>query len=379
MASYVDLRSSADPAKRSSRRPHMVRYRDHSGKQRAEQFSKKADAQARLREVESAEQTGRLDVLDAGKQSLAQIGAQWFRLTASEWSESTAAEYRYLWNAIVLGRGNGTNYPRAEIADLPIRTIRKSHGNEFREAALAAGVPASSITRCLSLISRTLEFAADDGLIGANPIASVKPPRPSPRAAIDVLTPEQIEAIRRQLPLRDAALVSILGYAGLRPAEVRALRTAQIGGGWLTLTYQNPNGDLIALKKRGEGHKRTVPICAALRADLAAVDWSGEFLFEKSGGGLWEKFDWDNWRKRTFAPAVTAARVSIKRPYDLRHGIASLWYREGIDKATIADWLGHSLAVLERTYAWPVRSLDPRDRRTVDELIAAARTSVPQA
>ena len=91
--------------------------------------------------------------------------------------------------------------------------------------------------------------------------------------------------------------------------------------------------------------------------------------------GLSRKHDWDNWRKRKFAAAVKANGVSISRPYDLRHGIASLWYREGIDKLTIADWLGHSLAVLESTYAWPVRSLDPRDRRTVDGLGGRTRVA----
>lgn len=362
----------ASYAKRAgSRKPHQVRYRDHTGASRSEQFSSKAAALARLREVQAAEETGRLDVLDAGKQTLAEIGATWFRLTKSEWSEATASEYRYLWNAIVLGRSNGKAYPRAAIADLPIRTIRRSHGNEFREDALAAGVPAGSITRCLSLISRALDFAADDGLIAANPIQGVKPPKAKPRKPIVILTPEQIEAIRAELSAKDAVFVSILAYAGLRPAELRALKADQIGGDWLKLTHQNPNGQLGTLKKRGEGHTRTVPVCAALKADLASVDW-GEFLFG-NGTDPSRKHDWDNWRERKFEPAATAAGINIDKPYDLRHGIASLWYREGIDKLTIADWLGHSIGVLESTYAWPARNLDPRDRRSVDQMIAAAR------
>jgi integrase len=365
VASYVK--------REGSRKPHQVRFRDHTGKSRSDQFSRKDKAMERLREVQSLEETGRLDMLDSGKQSLATVGADWFRLTKSEWSESTADEYRYLWNAVVLGKaadGSSNAYPRSAIADLPIRTIRRSHGNEFREDSLVAGVPASSITRCLSLISRTLDFAADDGLIAANPIKGVKPPKAKPRKSVSPLAPEQIEAIRAQLPKRDAVFVSLLAYSGIRPAELRALKADQISGDWLTLSHQNPNGELEPLKKRGEGHKRIVPICAALKADLASVDWDG-FLF--GNGQPSQKHDWDNWRKRKFEPAVTAAKVTISRPYDLRHGIASLWYREGIDKLTIADWLGHSIGVLESTYAWPNRNLDPRDKRSVDEMIAAAR------
>jgi len=41
----------------------------------------------------------------------------------------------------------------------------------------------------------------------------------------------------------------------------------------------------------------------------------------------------------------------------------------------VADWLGHSLAVLQTHYAHVIRGLDPRDRRTVDEMIADARAT----
>jgi integrase len=42
--------------------------------------------------------------------------------------------------------------------------------------------------------------------------------------------PEQIEAMRRLMNRRDATVVSLLGYAGLRPGEVPGLRWGDING-----------------------------------------------------------------------------------------------------------------------------------------------------
>jgi integrase len=100
------------------------------------------------------------------------------------------------------------------------------------------------------------------------------------------------------------------------------------------------------------------------------------------------KVDYDNFRKRRFKAAVKRANKKIiekaaddspvlipadLNPYDLRASACSLWYRQGTDKATIAAWLGHSIAVLENRYAAQFKALDPLDRRTADELIADAR------
>jgi len=367
MASLTDLRTKG----RQTTRPWQVRYRDHAGVSRSDQFTRKADAQARLLEVQTAEQTGRIDVLDAGKRPLHEIGAQFYALNRRAWADTTAYGHRVIWNSVVLGEAS---YPRAAIADMPVRMIRKSHVQEFVRDALSAGVPVSSVRRALSLVTRTLDHAADDDLIGSNPAARVKPPSEPDRPVVYVVTPVQVEAIRAQLEPRDAAIVSIMAYAGLRPAEVRALTAAQLGKPNLELVQSvNDDGTLRALKARKGGDRRDVPVCAALAADLAAIDWGTGYLL-KGTDGPWTKSNWANWRNRTFLPAARAAGVTIGRPYDLRHSIASMWLREGIDRVTVADWLGHSVTVLQAHYAHTIKALDPRDRRTVDEIIAEART-----
>jgi integrase len=52
--------------------------------------------------------------------------------------------------------------------------------------------------------------------------------------------------------------------------------------------------------------------------------------------------------------ALTEAQVAsslARRPYDLRHGAASLWLNAGVAPTEVARRLGHGVAVLLRVYA----------------------------
>ena len=57
---------------------------------------------------------------------------------------------------------------------------------------------------------------------------------------------------------------------------------------------------------------------------------------------------------RARALALTEAQAAsplARRPYDLRHGAASLWLNAGVQPTEVARRLGHSVAVLLRVYA----------------------------
>ncbi len=360
----------------ASAQPWQVRWRDHKGQSKSRQFSVKADALKFKTEVERAKQTGNLEALDAGALTLAEVGAEFFRLHKGDWSQSTVRNLAYIWNSCIEGDPGARackTYPRAALADMPVRSIRRSHVQAFKVDAQNAGAPDGSVRKALGLISQVLDHAADDGLIGANPAAGVKRPAGSRARDVRVVSPSGVEAIRARLKGRDAALVSILAYAGLRPQEARALEARHIGTRTLRVEFAcNPDGSVKELKGQG-GAKRSVPICSALRADLDAIDWGEGFLFKSKHGKPWTKTNWDNWRKRKFLPAVRAAGAAIDKPYALRHSIASLWLREGVDHVTVARRLGHSVAVLHREYAHVIDELDPADKRKVDELIAQAR------
>jgi integrase len=254
-----------------------------------------------------------------------------------------------------------------------VKSIRRSHIQAFKVDAEQAGVPQTSIKRALQLIRRVLDYAADDGLIDSNPAAGVKPPKPNQRPDVYVVTPEQVEKIRAKMPTeRDKVIVSVLAYAGLRPAELRGLDAKHVGASTLRVEAAGSHdGKLQPAKSKAS--KRNVPICAALAADLKEYGVKSGPLFPNSNGSRMTKTDWDNWRKRRFEDATTEAKVPMNRPYELRHSIASMWLREGIDRMVVAQRLGHTVEMLERNYAHVMAELDPNDKRTVDEQITDAR------
>jgi hypothetical protein len=71
--------------------------------------------------------------------------------------------------------------------------------------------------------------------------------------------------------------------------------------------------------------------------------------------------------------AAEGAGVPIKRAYDLRGSIASLWLQEGVNPVQVAAWLGHDVATLYRDYARVIAELDPADKTTATARIVAAK------
>jgi integrase len=48
---------------------------------------------------------------------------------------------------------------------------------------------------------------------------------------------------------------------------------------------------------------------------------------------------------------LTAAPPLVKHPYDLRHAAVSTWLNAGVEATRVAEWAGHSVAVLLGAYA----------------------------
>jgi integrase len=90
-------------------------------------------------------------------------------------------------------------------------------------------------------------------------------------------------------------------------------------------------------------------------------------------GRLWTDTAYRNWRKRVFAPAAKAVGLDNARPYDLRHGLASLLFAEGRNPAEIAELMGHSIETLLGTYVGAMEELRGKPTRPAEELIREAR------
>jgi integrase len=170
----------------------------------------------------------------------------------------------------------------------------------------------------------------------------------------------QLLADRRQ---RDATLLVVLAYAGLRPQEALALPWHNVRDRTLLIDRaQSDEGP----KTTKTGRTRSVRLLAPLAADLAA--WrlasarsaTDDLVFPTANGELWRDHDWRNWRRRVFDPLAASLGAPGMRPYDLRHAFCSLLIAEGLSVVEVARQAGHAPTMTLYTYAHVMADHDGR-------------------
>jgi integrase len=225
--------------------------------------------------------------------------------------------------------------------------------------------------KALMMLQGILRRAVVRGLIPANPVSVVNKPRQPPTRRPDPLPPITVERIRAQLTQRDAALVSLLAYAGLRPDEATKAR-------WGDLRERT-----IHVHASKTERARTIKLLQPLAQDLA--EWrmaSGRppesaLIFPTHDGDEWQLHDRQNWRRRIYQPAAKAAGVSGDlRVYRLRGSFVSLLLWEGHSLTYVAGQAGHSVATLAKHYAGTLDELEDKPRTPAAEAINAARAEL---
>jgi integrase len=236
-----------------------VRWRD-GARNRARTFDRKADAMAYEAEVRRRRRAGDLRPLEAGRETLQEFAEEWWRLYAlPNLARTTLASYAALWDAHVLPRLGAT----------PLRELDPLRLAAFRAELTAAGIGSASVRRVMVILQGVLERAVEWQRIPANPARAVRKPAQRRERAVRPLTPLQVERVRAHLldgaRVRDAALVSVLAYAGLRPGEALALTWGHIRERAILVERAVALGDLKTTKT---ARTRTVRLLAPLASDL---------------------------------------------------------------------------------------------------------------
>jgi integrase len=107
------------------------------------------------------------------------------------------------------------------LGDHELRQVTPEAVANLRADLDASSVGPATVRRALFVLQSVMRLAAVQGKVAANPVRVVGKPR-QPRRLVRPITPEAVERIRAGLSHRDATLVSILAYAGLRPGEAFA-------------------------------------------------------------------------------------------------------------------------------------------------------------
>lgn len=227
------------------------------------------------------------------------------------------------------------------------------------------------------LLGAILQRAAESGRISRNPARLVRKVSRPRRREVRPLAPATVEALRQASSPRDATLISVLAYSGLRPQEALALSWADVRERTLLVERAVSLGEEKDTKTRAH---RTVRLLAPLREDLLA--WrlrcgrpsEATLVFPGPQGSLWSKTTYDNWRKRAFARACEIAGVTGATPYTLRHSFASLLLHEGRSVVYVARQLGHDARLTLSTYGHVIDELDETPRVSAEDAIRAARS-----
>ena len=285
----------------------------------------------------------------------------WPRHVVATLKPSTQRRYLEVWGTHLLPHVG--DYELRAITPLLVEDLRARFKQE------RVGVP--SQRKALMVLQGILRRAVVRGLIPANPVTAVDKPRQRPTRRPEPLPPLMVERIRAQLSQRDATLVSLMAYAGLRPDEATRARWGDLGERTLHVHASKTE------------RPRAIELLAPLAQDLAMWRMAcgrppdEALICPTHDGDGWRVHDRQNWRRRAYQPAAKAAGVKGDlRVYRLRGSFVSLLLWEGRSLAYVAEQAGHSVATLANHYAGVLKELEHEPRIPAAEAIRQARSEL---
>ncbi len=332
-------------------------------------FDRKGDALDFAADLRRRQQSGTVALVDSGRITLGEyVVTVWAQSSGAYLSEVTRRHYAQLYDKHILDA----------FGPLPLRDITPDLISHWQTARLASGAGPVAIRQSMTLLGAILQRAVEGGYLARNPARLVrKAPLPR-RKEVRPLAPQTIEEMRVLLNPRDATLISVLAYAGLRPAEALGLQWRDVREATLLIERAISLGEEKDTKTTAH---RTVRLLTPLAADLR--EWrlrsgrphDGALVFPSQRGDPWKKGQYTSWRARVFLRAKMAVKVPDARPYDLRHSFASLLLHEGRSVIYVARQLGHDARLTLSTYGHVIDEFEDLPRLPAEDAISSARAT----
>jgi len=356
----------------------QVRWRDGGRDTRARKrtFDRKRDAVAFDDELRRRRRLGDLGLVIGSQETLNEyVSETWTRTHAVTLAPRTLKTYESLYDFHI-----ASTLGRLKLGELTPEVIAR-----WQAERIAAGAGTVSVLKALTLLGTILQLALESERIVRNPVRLVRKARRPAKGEVRPLAPATVEAMRAAADERDATLISVLAYAGLRPQEALALRWRDVGQRTIMVNAQKT------------GQRRNVRLLAPLLEDLK--DWwsaqgtrnADALVFPGDDGEPWAAHDYKNWAKKLprgrkrpgqsvragspgpFARAAQVAGAPSATPYTLRHSFCSLLLHEGRSVIYVARQLGHDAKLTLSTYGHVIDELEDAPRVPAEEAIWAAR------
>ena len=200
-------------------------------------------------ELRRRRRLGDLGILIGSRETLDEYVAQtWARTHAVTLAPRTAKAYALLYDLHI-----GPYLGAFKLSELTPEVIARWQADRIAAGAGRVGAEGDDAARGDPAAGAGVRAdRAQPGAAGAQGAAAAK-------AEVRPLPPATVEAMRAACEPRDATLISVLAYAGLRPQEALALRWQHVGQ--RTLTVYAPK----------TGQRRSVRLLAPLAEDLERV------------------------------------------------------------------------------------------------------------
>jgi hypothetical protein len=242
----------------------------------------------------------------------------------------------------------------AKFGDVPLRDLENMTGEI---AAWYKRQPEGSRYGRLQAFRQCCGAAIRWKHMTSNPALEATKNRQPPPREIRVYTLAELDTLTEEMPATYRGLPHFAAGTGLRTEEWAALdarrdidRAAGLVYVHRTVTGGKTADDplrIVELGKTDASH-REVPLTARAAAALDTMPPRIGLLFPAPAGG---PLNLDNWRRRTWAPAVEASGIDLPaRPYDTRSTYASKAIGAGVELFELARVMGTSTRMIEKHY-----------------------------
>lgn len=325
----------ASIAKRSNGQ-WRARYRDATGKEHAQHFARKIDAQRWLDGVTSATVTGSYVDPKASRVTVADWSARWLAGKANL-KASTRDRYAGVLTTHIVSEWGAVRLADVSHADVQAWVSR----------LVAFGLAPATVHKVHRVLSMILATAVKDGRLVRNPAAGVDLPRVS-RSEKRFLTARQVASLADAAGPSGRLAVLTLAYTGLRWGELAALRVGRVD----LLRRRIHVAESVTEVETGrldfglpKSHERRwVPLPRFLVDDLAGHLAGREpdaFVFPSAAG---TPLRVSNARRSWFDRAAVEVGLPGLTPHELRHTAASLAVSAGANVKAVQRMLGHAKA-----------------------------------
>jgi integrase len=275
------------------------------------------------------------------------------------------------------------------MGDLRLDRIRPAHVQHALDQISAQGLAPRTVVKARGVLGGLMRSAQAWGLIVANPVQAVRPPRPE-RPRLDVPTADQL------MDLVSAARGTLWEAPMLLAVATGARRSEVLGATWadvdletgklrVTRGLQRVNGELVFTQPKTDRARREIGLprfaLEPLRQHRAA-----QLVRRMALGPAWvdlglvcDRGDGGPIHPDSFTHAFKklAAKVGIPagaRLHDTRHGVATALLSQGLHPAITSASLGHaSPAFTMSTYQHVLDGMGSQAAAALDAALGEAR------